>query len=48
MAYENLSNYANALKIYEQIKLEYYTTNEGRNVDKYIARAKIMLNQTKS
>lgn len=48
LTYEDLNNYANALKVYEQIKSEYPTTNEGRNIDKYIARAKAMLNQAKS
>jgi len=48
LTYEDLNNYANALKVYEQIKSDYPNTNEGRNVDKYIARAKAMLNQAKS
>lgn len=48
LAYEDLNNYANALKIYEQIKSEYATTTEGRNIDKYIARAKSSLGQSNS
>jgi tetratricopeptide (TPR) repeat protein len=45
LTYEDLNNYANALKVYEQIKSEYPNTNEGRNIDKYIARAKAVLKQ---
>lgn len=48
LTYEDLSNYTNALKVYEQIKSEYPNSNEGRNIDKYIARAKAMLNLAKS
>ncbi len=48
IAYEDQNNYANALKIYEQIKNDYSNTTEGKNVDKYIVRAKAMLNQSKS
>ncbi len=42
VAYEDKKEYANALKIYETIKNDYAETNEGRNVDKYIARAKLL------
>jgi len=38
-AYEDAKNYENALKIYEQIKADFSTTNEGREIEKYIARA---------
>jgi tetratricopeptide (TPR) repeat protein len=38
--YEDKKDYATALKIYDQIKNEYPNTNEGREIEKYIARAK--------
>lgn len=44
LAYEEAKNYASALQIYEQIKNDYSDTNEGRNVGKYIARAKNLVN----
>jgi predicted negative regulator of RcsB-dependent stress response len=44
LAYEEKKEYPNALKIYETIKSDYAETNEGRNADKYIARAKLMVN----
>ena len=40
LTYEILNDYDNALKIYEQIKKEYFKSYEARQVDKYIARAK--------
>jgi hypothetical protein len=33
-----------ALALYQRIKEEYSTTNEGRNVEKYIARVEIKQN----
>ena len=44
MAYEEKQNYADAIKIYERIKNEYAETNEGREMDKFIARAKVLGN----
>lgn len=41
-AYEDTKNYENALKIYEQIKTDYPTTTEGRDIEKYIARLKAL------
>ena len=38
-AYEELSNYEKALKCYKEIKEEYPRSNEGREIDKYIALA---------
>ena len=38
--YEELGEYNKALKIYERIKKEFYTSYEAREIDKYIARAK--------
>jgi tetratricopeptide (TPR) repeat protein len=37
--YELIGNYADALKAYEQLKADFPTTTDGRNADKYIARA---------
>jgi tetratricopeptide (TPR) repeat protein len=44
MAYEDKGNYAAAVKIYERIKNEFSETLEGREMDKYIARAKSLGN----
>jgi TolA-binding protein len=38
--YEDKKDFETALKIYDQIKNEYPNTNEGREIEKYIARAK--------
>lgn len=42
LAYEDSKNYTNAVKIYEQIKSDYAETTEGREIDKYLARAKAL------
>lgn len=39
-AYELKTNYAEAIKIYEDLKLKYPRSQEGRDADKYIERAK--------
>ena len=39
MAYEELGNYEKALKVYKQLKEKYARSNEGREIDKYIAFA---------
>jgi tetratricopeptide (TPR) repeat protein len=44
MANEEKNNYADAVKIYERIKSEYSETAEGREMDKFIARAKTLGN----
>jgi len=41
---ESTNKTADALKIYEAIKLKFPESNEGRNIDKYIARAKVKMN----
>ena len=41
--YEEEGNYAKALAIYEEIKADYPKSQEGRNVEKLIARAKLKL-----
>lgn len=43
-AYELKLNYADALVIYERLKNEYPKSTEARDVDKYIARLKILGN----
>jgi tetratricopeptide (TPR) repeat protein len=42
MAYEDQGNYEKALEAYRKIRTEYYQTNEGREVEKYIARAEVL------
>lgn len=41
---ESMNQYADALKLYEEIKKEYPQTAEGSTVDKYIARLKVQMN----
>jgi tetratricopeptide (TPR) repeat protein len=41
LAYEDQKNYSEALKQYEKIKTEYFDTPESRDIDKFIARAKV-------
>jgi tetratricopeptide (TPR) repeat protein len=43
--YEDKNDWANALKMYERIKKEFFKSQEGREIDKYIAKAKGMINQ---
>ena len=38
-AYELQGNYSEALEMYETIKFDYPTSNEAREIDKYISRA---------
>lgn len=40
---ENTNKSDDALKIYETIKQKYPESNEGRSIDKYIARAKVKM-----
>ncbi len=40
LLYEHKGNYQEALKRYERIQNEYPNTTEGRDIEKYIARAK--------
>ncbi len=44
LAYEEKQNYSHAIKIYERIKNEYSETMEGKEMDKFIARAKVLGN----
>ncbi len=43
--YEIQKQYANALDLYKRIKNKYIASNEGREIDKYIARVKAAMNQ---
>ncbi len=43
LAYESANNYADAIKVYEQIKSEYPESTEGREIEKYLVRAKAMI-----
>jgi len=45
MVYELNGDYKSAADIYEKIKKDYPTSNEAREVDRYIARAQAMLNK---
>ncbi len=44
MANETKSNYAEAVKLYERIKNEFNESQEGREIEKYIAHAKALGN----
>ena len=39
--YESLGKYKEAVQIYDQLKMDYAESREGRDVEKYIARAKM-------
>jgi tetratricopeptide (TPR) repeat protein len=43
MLYELDGKYADALKLYEEIQDKYPESNEGRSIEKYIARVKMHL-----
>lgn len=43
LLYEQEGNYKKAIAIYEDLKANYANSQEGRNADKYIARAKLEL-----
>jgi len=42
MAYEEQQNFENAAKIYQQIKADYNESPEGRDIDRYLERAKAL------
>ncbi|MBN8702949.1 MAG: tetratricopeptide repeat protein [Bacteroidetes bacterium] len=44
IAYEEKGSYADAVKIYERIKADFTDSNEGKEMDKYIARAQAAIN----
>lgn len=39
LAYENLKDYSNAIKVYNKIKENYFNSPEASTIDKYIVRA---------
>ena len=41
--YEKKSDYNKALEVYQRIQKEYNKSNEGRKMDKYIARVKELM-----
>lgn len=43
--YESLGKYDKAISIYNRIKTDYYKSNEGRSIEKYIARAQVLKEQ---
>jgi tetratricopeptide (TPR) repeat protein len=43
--YEEKGDWTNALKTYQRIKKDFFKSQESRDIDKYIAKAKGMLNQ---
>lgn len=42
VAYEEMKNFENAAKIYEQIKADYSDSPEGRDIDRFLSRAKAL------
>lgn len=45
LAYEDKGNYEKALEAYQKIRTEYFSSNEGREAEKYIARAELKLKE---
>jgi len=45
IGYEMKGDYTKALETYQTIRKEYFTSSEGREVEKYIARAELMVKQ---
>lgn len=43
MAYEDLNNNEKALEVYKKIRNDYYQSNEGRDIEKYIGRLETLL-----
>jgi hypothetical protein len=43
MIYESEGKYSEALELYERIRDKYIESNEGRSIDKYIARVKMQI-----
>ncbi|MDD3876879.1 MAG: tetratricopeptide repeat protein [Bacteroidales bacterium] len=44
-AYEELGDFKNAVKMYEEIKYNHHGSNESREIDKYIAKAKALIKE---
>ncbi len=45
IVYEETGDYKNAIEVYKRIKRNYPDTPEGRDIEKYIARAELMASQ---
>ena len=45
LAYESLGNYEKAVEIYKKVRSDFYQSNEGRESEKYIARAESIMQQ---
>jgi tetratricopeptide (TPR) repeat protein len=45
LAYEGLGNYEKAIEIYKKVRSDFYQSNEGRESEKYIARAESIMQQ---
>ncbi|MCZ8284201.1 MAG: hypothetical protein O9353_01990, partial [Bacteroidia bacterium] len=43
-AYEQKANYTEALATYERLQSEYFKSTEARDIEKYIARVKVLGN----
>ncbi len=43
--YEGQEDYKKAIALYEEVKKEYPESNEAKDIDKYIARAEMLLNE---
>lgn len=44
VTFEAIKDFEKAANMYQEIKKEYASSNEGRNIEKYIARAEAMIN----
>lgn len=44
LAYEDKGEYENAIKLYEQIRSDYFSSDDAKDIEKYIARAKAKKN----
>jgi len=42
LAYESLNNYKDAVKVYQRIKTDYDKSTEGRDIERYLARARTL------
>jgi hypothetical protein len=47
MGYTELSDFENALKMYKKIKADFPRSNEGRDIERYIAFAEGKINEKK-
>lgn len=45
LAYEDLNDFTKAIEIYKKLRTDFFQTTEGRDAEKYLARAEGMLQQ---